>query len=151
MGSPANALAGSGSSSPLGGIMQQALAAKTGATGGGEGSGDAATEYSSQVSELQGADPGMLLQQLNQIQKLLGVIFVQTIQRLPNVGGQVSKVMSAMTRAIKETQQAATTQQAVSANAPKPEGSASGPINFSAAQPSAGPDAGMPMAGGMMG
>lgn len=105
-----------------------ALANKAGATGDG---GDAAEQYAQQSAELQGADPQMLVRQLNQMQKLLGVIFVQTIQRLPNVGGQVSKVMSQMTRAIKEAQQAASTAAAVH----RPS------VDFSAASPSAGPEA----------
>jgi hypothetical protein len=146
MGSQPNPLAGGGQSSPMGGMLMQALAAKTGATGGGEGSGDPATEYASQVSELQGADPGMLLQQLNQIQKLLGVIFVQTIQRLPNVGGQISKVMNVMTKAIKETQQAASTASAIG----KGKSAEGGGINFSAAQPTTGAESGAGGASGQM-
>lgn len=57
-------------------------------------------------ADLQGADPQMLLKQLDQVNKLLGVIFVQTFTRLPNVAGQVSKTMNQLQRAIKEANQA---------------------------------------------
>jgi hypothetical protein len=129
-----------GGQSPVGGMLMQALAAKQGGQTG-EGSGDSAQEYASQAAELQGADPQMLLRQLNQMQKLLGVIFVQTIQRLPNVGNQISKVMSQMTRAIKEAQQAGSTQSALP-KGPQDSQGAQGGISFSAAQPSLGPEAG---------
>lgn len=133
---------GSGASSPLGGMMLSALQGKQGGEGGGQ---DAATQYAQQTSELQGADPGQLLQQLNQINKLLGVIFVQTFQRLPNVANSISATMKSLSRAIKETQQAASTQQAIS----KPAGEGQ-PIDFSAARPSIGPE-GAGGAGSMMG
>jgi hypothetical protein len=126
---------GAGASSPLGGMMLSALQSK-----GAEGGGDPAEQYAQQSSELQGADPGMLLKQLNQINKLLGVIFVQTFQRLPNVANNISATMKQLSRAIKETQQAASTAQAI--NKPAAGGPGAGPIDFSAARPSIGPEAG---------
>ena len=129
---------GGGGMPPAAGMLMSALQQK----GQGGGGGDPAQDYAQQSAELQGADPGQLLEQLNRINQLLGVIFVQNFQRLPNVANQVSATMKQLSRAIKEAQQAASTQNAM------PKGSVGGPgaspINFSAASPSIGPQAGMP-------
>lgn len=63
-------------------------------------------DFAQQNAELQGADPGLMLKQLDQINKLLGVLFVQTFQRLPNVANNISLTMKQLSRAIKEAQQA---------------------------------------------
>ena len=64
-------------------------------------------DLSKQMADLQGADPGMLLEQLESVNKVLGVVFVKSFQNLPNVANQVSATMKALSRAIKEAQQAA--------------------------------------------
>lgn len=70
-------------------------------------------DYAQQSADLQGADPKMLLDQLDKINKLLGVMFVQTFQRLPNVANQISQTMKQLSRAIKEGQQAASVSEVV--------------------------------------
>jgi hypothetical protein len=125
---------------------QQNPAAPGGAGPGGPGP-DIGDQAAQQGAELQGADPANLLKQLDQINKLLGVMFIQTFQRLPNVAGQISATMKVLQKAIKEAQTAASTNQAIQR----------GPIQMSAAQPpdqGQGPGApgpGMPQVGGMPG
>lgn len=80
----------------------------------------------------QGADPKMVLNQLNQIHQALGLVFVRTFQNLPNVANQVSATMKSLSRAIKEAQQGANVTEAVGQADEKP------PINFSAAQQGTG-------------
>ena len=118
------------------------------AGGGGAGGGGLATilgalqnktanpgqDLSKQMGELQGADPSMVLRQLESVNQVLGVLFVKTFQALPNVANQISATMKALSRAIKETQQASSTTETVG----KSESADGGPgqpppINFSAA------------------
>ena len=72
----------------------------------------------------------MVLRQLEQVNQILGVLFVKTFQTLPNVANQISATMKQLSRAIKEGQQASTVTEAVSSNE---QGSNPGqpPINFS--------------------
>lgn len=79
------------------------------------------------AADNQGADPSMVLNQLTDIHKALGLVFVRTFQTLPNVANQVSATMKALSRAIKEAQQGANVSEVVGQQE-KP------PINFSAAQ-----------------
>ena len=67
---------------------------------------DPGKDLSKQTSELQGADPSMILRQLESVNQVLGVLFVKTFQNLPNVANQISATMKALSRAIKEGQQA---------------------------------------------
>jgi hypothetical protein len=102
-------------------------------SGGGPGGGggmpasadspDIGTQLAQQSSELHGADPGMILKQLQKIRDALGVMFIQTFQSVPNVAGHVSKTLGTLDRAIKEAQNAAQTASAV-----RP------PVGFSLAQ-----------------
>ena len=69
-------------------------------------SADAGQDFSQQNAALQGADPQLINKQLDQINKLLGAIFVSTYQRLPNVANNISQTMKQLSRAIKEAQQA---------------------------------------------
>lgn len=128
---------GTGGSSPIASMLMESMKGKEG--------GDAAEQYAQQSSELQGADPGKLLEQLNQVNKLLGVMFVQTFQRLPNVANNISATMKSLSRAIKEAQQAQSTAQSISKKQQPAGGAGAGPINFSAASPT-GPE-GMGMGG----
>lgn len=70
-------------------------------------------QLSQMSSELHGADPGLVLQQLQKIRSLLVATFVKTAMSLPNVSNQIAQVLKANDRAIKEAQQAATTASAV--------------------------------------
>ncbi len=79
-------------------------------------------------SELQGADPMFLLKSMQAIKKQLSQLFVQSAMRLPNVSGNIAKTMTQLDRAIKEAQQAATTQSVVRA-----------PLGFSLAGGPGGP------------
>jgi len=85
-------------------------------------------DFSQQSAALQGADPGMVLRQLEQVNQVLGVLFVKTFQSLPNMANQISATMKALSRAIKEGQQASNVTEAVSKNE---EGSSQPPISFS--------------------
>lgn len=85
-------------------------------------------DFSQQSAALQGADPSMVLRQLEQVNQVLGVLFVKTFQTLPNVANQISATMKQLSRAIKEGQQASTVTEAVSQNE---QGASQGPINFS--------------------
>lgn len=78
------------------------------------------------ASENQGADPTMVLNQLNEVHKALGLVFVRTFQTLPNVANQVSATMKALSRAIKEAQQASNVGEVVGQQQ-------NPPVNFSAA------------------
>jgi len=99
-------------------------------------------ELSQQTSQLQGSDPTMVMRQLEQINQVLGVLFVKTFQTLPNVANQISATMKQLSRALKEIQQASNVSDVVG----RSEEGAGGPspINFSPAmtgqnaQPSAG-------------
>lgn len=115
----------------IGQLIMSALQNKT-ATGGGQpgqtmpGAGGDTTgaDYSQQVAELKGADPGMLLRQVKQMKQICAVLMVQNLERLPNVAGQLSKIIPQFDRVIKEIQQAANTATAVR-----------NPIGMGAAQP----------------
>ena len=85
----------------------------------------------------------MVLRQLEQVNQILGVLFVKTFQTLPNVANQISATMKALSRAIKEGQQASTTTEAVSQNEQGPGGGSQGPINFSPVTQGAVPGADM--------
>jgi hypothetical protein len=61
---------------------------------------------SKQLGDLQGADPSMVLRQLESVNQVLGVLFVKTFQVTPNVANQISATMKSLSRAIKEAQQA---------------------------------------------
>jgi hypothetical protein len=103
-----------------GGAPGQTMPGQT-APGGGE---DAGAQYAQQVAELKGADPGMLLRQLKQMKQICAVLMVQNLERLPNVSGQLSKLVPMFDRVIKELQQAQNVNSAVRE-----------PIQMGAAQP----------------
>ena len=74
----------------------------------------------------------MVLRQLEQVNQMLGVLFVKTFQTLPNVANQISATMKALSRAIKEGQQASNVTEAVSSNEQgSSQGGGQGSINFS--------------------
>jgi hypothetical protein len=86
-------------------------------------------DFSEQSAALQGADPSMVLRQLESVNQMLGVLFVKTFQTLPNVANQISATMKALSRSIKEAQQASNVGEVV-----KNSDSSSQPISFSAVQ-----------------
>src|ERR1035437_5166334 len=88
-------------------------------------------DFSQQSAALQGADPSMILRQLESTNQMLGVLFVKAFQSLPNVANQISATMKALSRAIKEAQQASNVGEVVGKNE---EGSTQPPISFSPVQ-----------------
>ena|ERR1700735_4583611 len=112
--------------------LQQRAASGAGAPGqstpgadpSGGGGDDAGAAYAQQVSELKGADPGQLLQQVKKIKQIMAIMLVQNLERLPNVSGKISKVIPMFDTIIKEIQQASTVNQAVR-----------NPVQMGAAQP----------------
>jgi hypothetical protein len=88
-------------------------------------------DFSQQSAQLQGADPSMILRQLDSINQMLGVLFVKTFQTLPNVANQISATMKALSRAIKEGQSASNVGEVVKNSE---DGSTQPPINFSPVQ-----------------
>ena len=123
MASPPNPLAAQGGAPPGGGMLSTILGALS-----NRASTNPGQDFSQQSAALQGADPSMILRQLEQVNQILGVLFVKTFQTLPNVANQISATMKALSRAIKEGQQASNVTEAVSSNE---QGSSQGPINFS--------------------
>jgi hypothetical protein len=93
-------------------------------------------QFSEQQANLQGSDPGMIARQMEEINKVMGVLFVKTFQTLPNVANQISATMKAWSRALKEIQSAANVGEVVGKSEqaqqqPQPPGGS--PIDFSAA------------------
>ena len=101
-----------------------------GAPGGGD---DAGAQYSQQVAELKGADPGMLLREMKKMKQQCAVLMVQNLERLPNVSGQLSKLIPLFDRVLKEISQAQNVNSAVRS-----------PVGMGAAQP---PQQGAPPGG----
>lgn len=95
-------------------------------------------DFSQQSAQLQGADPSMILRQLESTNQMLGVLFVKTFQTLPNVANQISATMKALSRAIKEAQQASNVGEVVGKSE---EGSSQQPISFSPVSQGAVPGA----------
>ena len=79
------------------------------ASGGMEDGG----QYAQQVAEMKGANPQMLLEQLKKMKQMVAVLMVQNLERLPNVAGQLSKLVPMFDRVIKEASQAQNAVQAV--------------------------------------
>jgi len=86
-------------------------------------------DFSQQSAALQGADPSMILRQLESCNQMLGVLFVKTFQTLPNVANQISATMKALSRAIKEAQSASNVGEVVGKGSE--DGSQQPPISFS--------------------
>jgi hypothetical protein len=134
MASGGNPLMGGGGGG-MGAMLPIILGALTKRTQDASASG--AAPMAGQMAQNQGADDGMVLQQLNDIHKALGLVFVRTMENRPNVANNISATMKALSRAIKEAQQGANVGEVVGqteAAQPKP------PINFSAAAQGQSPD-----------
>ena len=111
---------GPGGANPLALIMG-ALQNKTASPG---------QSLSQQSSELQGADPTMVLRQLEQVHQVLGVLFIKTFQTLPNVANQISSTMKQLSRALKEAQQGSSVSEVVGKSE---ENTGPQPVQFGAA------------------
>jgi hypothetical protein len=76
--------------------------------GGGLGAGgsDPASDFSTMLASLRGADPGMLTRQLQNIKKLLGVMSIYFMESLPRAAGEMSKIVPNINRVIAETEKA---------------------------------------------
>lgn len=70
-------------------------------------------DLSKQSADLQGADPSLVMRQLESVNQVLGVLFVKTFQTLPNVANQISATMKALSKALKEIQQASNVSEVV--------------------------------------
>lgn len=108
MSSPANPLQGASPGAPganpnLAAIMG-ALQSKTSSPG---------KDLSSSFADTQGADPTMVLRQLEQINQALAILFVKTFQTQPNLANQIQATSKQLSRAIKEANKGAETSEVV--------------------------------------
>lgn len=85
----------------------------------------AGDQYAQQVSQLKGADPGGLLAQVKAVKQIFAIMYVQNMERLPNVSSKILATLKTIDPIIKEIQQASNVNAAVR-----------NPIQMSAAQPS---------------
>ena len=69
-----------------------------GGNGGGGGAPDMGNDVSAMLANLRGADPGMLVRQINNIKRLLAVLSVHFMEPLPQVAGEISKVIPQLNR-----------------------------------------------------
>lgn len=88
------------------------------------------------------SDPNQLITQLKRIQKLMAVMSVHTLNDIPALAGQLSKMVPLFDRAIKEAMQAANVNSAV--RQPIQMGAANSSPQPGAQVPTAAPSA-MPM------
>ena len=128
----------------IGQLIMSALQSRTGTGGGPQqggdpSGGDPGAAYAQQVAALKGADPGMLLQEMKSMKQKCAVLMVQNLERLPNVSGQLSKLVPMFDRVIKELGQAQNVNSAV--RSPLGMGAAQPPIdspNATSPQPQVG-------------
>lgn len=92
-------------------LLSLVMGALSGKTAGAPGE-----KLGERMAGAQGADPTMVLRQLEQVNNILGVLFVKTFQSLPNVANNISATMKALSRAIKEAQQASNVGETVGAS-----------------------------------
>jgi hypothetical protein len=89
-----------------------------------------AQDFSQSSAASQGADPSMVLRQLNQIHQMLGVLFVQVFQTVPALANDISQTMKQLTKTIESAKKAANITDTVK-NSEQSQGP---PIGFSAVQ-----------------
>ena len=58
-----------------------------------------------QAAAAQGADPTMILRQMETINQIMGLLFIRSFQQFPNVANQISGAMKQWSRALKEMQE----------------------------------------------
>ena len=128
MATPPNPLMGGGAPPQLGGTLSTAIGALA-----NRASTNPGQDFSQQASQLQGADPSMILRQLESCKQMLGVLFIRTFQTLPNVANGISDVMKALTtKAIKPAMEAANVGEVVGKGSE--DGGTQPPISFSPVQ-----------------
>jgi hypothetical protein len=89
---------------------------------------------SGRLNELQGADPGAILRKFTEMKQEVVQLIPQVAFTLPGVSKHMSNLWKALDGAIKEAEQAVTTQQAAQST-PGAQGGGQPPLGFSAAQP----------------
>lgn len=90
-----------------------------------------------QSAQAQGADPSMILRQLEMINQILGLLFIRSFQTFPNVANQISQTMKQLNRALKEAQDVGKVNEVVGKAEETTEGPPQGgppPITFGPAQ-----------------
>jgi len=109
------AMAGGGASpmGPQGGPAMGPSGAPSATTPAGQ-------QFASQMSELQGADPGMILNQLKQIRTVFARMLPFTIERLPGVATNVASLLRPLDGAIKEAEKAQQTLSTLTPPRPAP-------------------------------
>jgi hypothetical protein len=73
----------------------------------------AGQQISQQLAELQGADPGSMLKLLNQMKSMTVALIPRAAFAIPGVARHLSGMLKSLDNAIKEAEQASSTQQAV--------------------------------------
>jgi hypothetical protein len=58
-----------------------------------------------QAAQAQGADPTMLIRQMEMLNQVMGLLFIRSFQQFPNVANQISATMKQWSRAMKEAQE----------------------------------------------
>lgn len=91
--------------------------------------GQAGDQVGRQLSELQGADPGAMLQALQQVKSIIVPLYVRAAFQVPGVARNIAQAQKYIDNAIKEAEQAAATASTVqgppianSAAIPNPQG-----------------------------
>lgn len=125
--------------------MQALLAGGAGPAVGAPGGPDAGNDYSAQIANMRGADPGMLVQTIKNMAKLLAVNAVHWMEPMPQLAGEISRVIPQLNRIISHAEKAQNVNAAVrGAQANR------SPIQMGAAMPTPqappSPGASLPMA-----
>lgn len=95
---------------------------------------NAGAQFAAQFAELQGSDPGLIVNQLRQMKTVIARMFPALIERLPGVTTNLARVLQPLDAAIKEAEKA---QQTLSTLAPPQ--SAPGPANIAHSAVNAAP------------
>ena len=112
----------------LGGAAGPAVGAP-GVAGGASGGPDVGNDFSAMLANLRGADPGMLVRQINNIKRLLAVLSVHFMEPMPQVAGEMSRLIPQLNRVTTQAERAQNVNAAVRG------GGARQPITMGAAQP----------------
>jgi len=98
-----------GGASPLGASAPAAMNMQA----GGKPGSQAGDQVARQLSELQGADPGAMLQLLNQVKSIIVPLYVRSAFQMPGVARNIAQAQKYIDNAIKEAEQASATAQTV--------------------------------------
>lgn len=94
-------------------LSMLAARAQAGAGGGATGTDTAGPALGNAATQLQGADPGMLLDQAKQVKSQIVDMFRASAFRVPAASRAFASMMKSIDAAIKELQQAQSTAEAV--------------------------------------